>query len=527
MTMITEVNNQAKQQAINALKEVWVNPTSLVSYHSSGLVLIVATSIEQAQSIANQLNDNFIPHYLLCNQTKTPIDNVTYGNLTAINGYLGSFEISTQINSKNKTLMAGDKYFDIVLDLIGEVSTAIVPPFGYYALDENTDNTEIFTEINQLIGILDKPKFFNLDPSLCVHNRNKTELCQRCIDACPADAISSNGDHVGADPNLCHGCGGCSSACPTGAISYAYPSIDDQAKKMHALMSAYLKAKGVSANILFHSTNKPMSLPHTMGNVLPIALEEIGCLGLESFLYAFCLGAKSVIVYCTKEPEQTLQVLHKQANLTHKILSSLGYDSGTNFVQLVDQISQISQTSNKISYLSNTIGMIDLYNKRMRIFAMIDFLYQHPNKNSLSQCDFALEDDAYFGEVLIDKELCTLCMACVSVCPPKALSSGDINTPIINFQESLCVQCGLCVKSCPESAMQLNTRLIFDNKQRSGKQKLNQDEPFKCVDCGKVFGSSQVVKKMMEKLKDHSMFADKKLNNLEKCEDCRVKALFE
>jgi ferredoxin len=73
-------------------------------------------------------------------------------------------------------------------------------------------------------------------------------------------------------------------------------------------------------------------------------------------------------------------------------------------------------------------------------------LYHYPNKNTLSQCDFTTDDDAYFGEVLIDEKLCTLCMACTSVCPTKALSSGDINTPIINFQESLCVQCGLCVK---------------------------------------------------------------------------------
>jgi hypothetical protein len=52
------------------------------------------------------------------------------------------------------------------LDLIGEVETAIVPPFGYYTLDKKTSHTEeVLTEVNQLIGILDKPKFLNLDTS--------------------------------------------------------------------------------------------------------------------------------------------------------------------------------------------------------------------------------------------------------------------------------------------------------------------------------------------------------------------------
>lgn len=520
---MTNTNHQAKQKAASALSETWINPTSLITYQSSGLVLIVATSIKQAQPIADQLSDDFTPHYLLCKQTDKPIANTIFGELTSINGYLGSFEVGAKVGNESKMLMAGDKYFDIVLDLIGEINTAVVPPFGYYSLGDNTNYTETLAEINQLIGLLDKPKFFNLDTSLCVHNRNKTELCQRCIDACPADAIHSDGDYVEVNPNLCHGCGGCSSACPTGAISYAYPTIDDQAKKAHALMSAYSNAGGKSAKILFHHKDNQTLLVDIADEILPITMEEVGCLGLESFLYAFCLGAIGVVVHCADEPEQTLRALQKQANLTHKILDALGYDSNANFVQLVESSSQISGS---ITPLSNTIGEIALYNKRMRIFAMIDFLYSNKNETALTKCDFAPADDAYFGEVLIDKKQCTLCMACTSICPPKALSSGNINTPIINFEENLCVQCGLCVKSCPEDAMQLNARLIFDNEQRTNKKILNHDEPFKCVDCGKVFGSRQVVQRMIEKLKEHSMFADGKLSNLERCEDCRVKALF-
>jgi hypothetical protein len=33
-----------------------------------------------------------------------------------------------------------------------------VPPFGYYTLNENTNNIkEVLAEVNQLIGMLDKP----------------------------------------------------------------------------------------------------------------------------------------------------------------------------------------------------------------------------------------------------------------------------------------------------------------------------------------------------------------------------------
>ncbi|SMM98544.1 Iron-sulfur cluster-binding protein [uncultured Candidatus Thioglobus sp.] len=520
-------NLQAKQKAITALADIYINPTSVISYKSAGFVLIVSESIEEALKITEQLGDKFTPHYLLQNKTGVDKNNTTYGNLITVNGYLGSFEITAMVNNKIENLMVNKegKYFDIVIDLVSTINIAPVPPFGYYGLNKNGENVEIFAEINQLIGILDKPKFFNLDATLCVHNRNKTELCQRCIDSCPADAISSNGDSVDVNPNLCHGCGGCSSACPTGAISYAYPTEEDTSKKLYVLVGSYLKNSGKQVKLLFHTADNEALLPELESNTLPLAQEEIGSLGLETFLYAFCLGVENIIVHCTDEPAQTIQVLHKQINLTHKLLHSLGYQSQNAFVQLITDISQALDSD--ITPLSDTIGLIELSNKRNRIFAMIDFLYTNKQTQTpLSHCDFSVSDDAYFGEVIINKELCTLCMACTSVCPPKALTSGNIDKPIVNFQESLCVQCGLCVKSCPEEAMQLNSRLIFDNQQRTSQKILNADQPFRCVDCGKVFGSNQVIQKMMEKLKNHSMFADGKINNLAKCEDCRVKALF-
>lgn len=44
--------------------------------------------------------------------------------------------------------------------------------------------------------------------------------CQKCIDACPTDAISRNGD-LRVDLGRCLFCTDCASACPEGAISYS------------------------------------------------------------------------------------------------------------------------------------------------------------------------------------------------------------------------------------------------------------------------------------------------------------------
>jgi ferredoxin len=48
--------------------------------------------------------------------------------------------------------------------------------------------------------------------------------CTRCLDACPAGAVTSAGEKVRFDPFLCQGCGTCTAVCPDGAVRYAHPA---------------------------------------------------------------------------------------------------------------------------------------------------------------------------------------------------------------------------------------------------------------------------------------------------------------
>ena len=41
---------------------------------------------------------------------------------------------------------------------------------------------------------------------ICAHSRSRKTGCTRCIDVCPASAITSQGDTVHIDPVLCGGC---------------------------------------------------------------------------------------------------------------------------------------------------------------------------------------------------------------------------------------------------------------------------------------------------------------------------------
>jgi formate hydrogenlyase subunit 6/NADH:ubiquinone oxidoreductase subunit I len=137
-----------------------------------------------------------------------------------------------------------------------------------------------------------------------------------------------------------------------------------------------------------------------------------------------------------------------------------------------------------------------------------------------------LPEQAPFGRVHVDKNACTLCFACASVCPVQALQTGG-EQPRLNFVEDNCVQCGLCEQSCPERAISLERRFVFSSTRRKQASVLNEEEPFACIRCGKPFTTRRMIDHMTEKLAGHWMFKDQgALARLKMCENCRVEDMY-
>ena len=162
--------------------------------------------------------------------------------------------------------------------------------------------------------------------------------------------------------------------------------------------------------------------------------------------------------------------------------------------------------------------------KRQTVRAATDHLQQHsPQKTSVVD----LTNQAAFGEVKVDDSACTLCLACVTVCPGRALQDGE-TLPQLKFIESQCLQCGLCEKACPESAISLSPRYLYDSETARKPRILNEEEPFNCVVCNTPFATHRIIGRMQAKLSEHWMFKDDKaLRRLKMCEDCRVKDIFD
>ena len=57
-------------------------------------------------------------------------------------------------------------------------------------------------------------------------------------------------------------------------------------------------------------------------------------------------------------------------------------------------------------------------------------------------------------DVRMNKDKCTHCTACVTVCPTKALTV-DRKTMIVSFDSEKCIACELCIPACPYKAMEI------------------------------------------------------------------------
>ena len=236
--------------------------------------------------------------------------------------------------------------------------------------------------------------------------------------------------------------------------------------------------------------------------VIPWAVEEAGSIGMDVWVTCIAWGARVVVLVPCEVPVSVKHELGVQAGVTRSLLESMGYAPG--LLALVEDDDDLEDTLGAVTEPATDppARFAPSGEKRTDVRLALDHLYD----NAANQPQVAdLPPAAPFGNVAVDGDACTLCMACVSVCPASALQAGG-DEPRLSFIEMNCVQCGLCERACPESCITRTARYLFDREVRRRPRTLNEDQPFRCVSCGKVFGTTSVVMRMQQRLASHSMF---------------------
>jgi len=424
--------------------------------------------------------------------------------------------------------------FDLVLDLARAPWFRMhQPPQGYFAPGADVvAQAKAVTELATMTGEFGKPKYFAWKASICAHERSGKAGCSACIDVCSTEAIRADGDGVLVEPHLCMGCGACATVCPSGAMTYQYPSMPDQGARVRTLLSTYARAGGRDATILLHGPDAHEAIARIArrgrglpARVIPLEVHHVASTGLDLWMAALAWGAAGVSVLVTgDEAPQYRDAIASQMRLGDAVSNALGYQ-GEHF-RLVDAADPAAAEA-ALWDATPALGVrvaatfAPTPEKRTTLALALDHLALHA---PVPRKVIPLHSGSPWGRVDVDRDACTMCLACVGSCPEGALLDHP-EALRLRFIESKCVQCGICSATCPEHAIALVPQLDLTAEARSPRV-LNEAEIAGCVSCGKPLGPRKMIDGMVAKLAGHSMFAKPgALDRLRMCGDCRVRAM--
>jgi len=518
-----------------------------LTLRSSGLCIVYGRD-EVALEAAHQLNLRLDVTLLLSRPAEIIPPNVMdipifRGTVMSARGHLGAFELTVDDYARSAASSRHTLTFeaatgkvvrqcDLILDLSGDA--ALFPSAdrrdGYFRPDPKNPAAvqRALFDLVDLVGEFEKPRYIAFDAALCAYSRSRKIGCTRCLDICPASAITPDGDHVAIDPYLCGGCGACHSVCPTGAATYAMPP-HAVAARLRTLLLTYHAAGGTPPVLFIHDPREGEALIAAMARfgrglparVLPFALNEVTQIGFDTLALAFAYGAAQAVILASPKKRDELGALASQMNLATAMLEGLGFGTGRLHL-LVEADPEAVETAlyelpkpapipaAQFLAMGETRGLTRL--------ALVHLGKVAPTPRET----LPLPSGAPFGSVAIDVASCTLCLACVGACPTGALQDNP-DRPQLRIQENACVQCGLCKATCPEKVITLEPRLNFIAAAASAIL-LKEEEPFNCINCGKPFGTKSSVDRILEQLAGkHSMFqgADR-VRLIQMCQDCRV-----
>jgi ferredoxin len=506
---------------------------------SEGTCLVLGRA-ESVIPVAERLSDSLA---VTCVLTDAPDDlapdgrfDIATGGLKIATGALGGFDVTFDAFRQMSPGGRGAGTFgaakngvkstcDIILDLRG------APPLfpahhkreGYVRADPGDPIAveRAIADARDLQGVFEKPLYIRFEETLCAHSRASRSGCDRCLNVCPTGAITSAGDTVAIDADICAGCGACAAVCPSGAASYDDPPVGTLFARLRTLASEFRKAGGTAPRALFHEDewgSEMIRLSARFGrglpaDVIPVEVSSVEGVGHAEMLAALGVGFASVALM--PGPRSDRAVIEHQIEMTRAIAD----ETRAILIDVADPDAMEGVLYGESQAAPDHDTILPLGGRR-------DVTRLAATAIRGDDIVLPLPAGAPYGKIDIDTDACTLCLACVSLCPAGALGDNP-DKPSVRFQETACLQCGLCASTCPETAITLTPQLDL-RKEALTYRTLNEEEPFECIECGVPFGVRSTIENIVAKLEDkHWMYQGSDSTRLiQMCDNCRVNAQY-
>ena len=428
----------------------------------------------------------------------------------AVEGWLGAFRVHWH-GSDDVT------HADVVIDLTAEpLIRHEVAPFGYVR-PTNGDRAAAFAEAAAWKGCFRKPRYFTYLPEICAHESFGLTACSRCLDVCAAEAIRSGGTVIVVDPHLCQGCGSCSLACPTGALSVAAPSRADLLSSVRQALAETRSDRPVVRVVEVATVEK--SYTTTRENAVEIAVPALAAFGEELWFAALAAGAGAIILQPSRSlPNKSLQLLMQRVSVANTIMQA--FRQGEPAIRVASAGGEHNEAWHLPAVQpsrANSLPPDQPLLKRVVLNEALDVLCRS------GDAPVALPEGATFGSIDVERERCVLCSSCARVCPTATIRyAEDTRWARLFFHEANCIQCGACARICPTGAITLSPR-IAPPDERSGWREVQADPIAFCPSCGKPVMPSRLRMWLQERARQ--LGADSAIvANTALCSVCRQSA---
>ena len=362
------------------------------------------------------------------------------------------------------------------------------------------------------LGTYRYKNFVKYDSSICQYHERNEEICGKCAEVCPTVAILKIDEtkHLDFSHIDCHGCGGCISVCPSGALDYsqmpriAFKEVTEFYRDSIALI--------IPRKMDLESLH--VELPK---GVLPLAIEGEKYLHEAHFMSLLQTSGNPIVFYTDFISKGTGDVIR----IVNEIFKKK-YDKQAIFV-CKDETELKQAIKNTIPIKECVYGINEDGLKKREIFSAR--LAHLVGEDDLGTVETG--EHVHYGNIKINQDTCTLCLSCVGACNVRALTAHpEDNT--LRFNPSICTNCTYCEVICPEANCLTVIKDEINLNPNYFKQNIMAtDDIFECIECGTPFATVKSIEKIASVMKPIFGNDELRIKTLYCCADCKPKVMLQ